>query len=140
MCGIIGAVDYCDRDITWIDSASESINHRGPDHKNTYIDNDFKLAFHHLRLSIIDLSYNASQPMCDDSKKFYIIFNGEIYNYKIIRSELISKGVKFRSNSDTEVLLKGYMTWGEKILNKLNGAFSFAIFDKSKKKNIYCSR
>lgn len=91
-----------------------------------------KVAFGFKRLSIIDLSYAAHQPMSDNDQKIWIIFNGEIYNYKEIRSELKSLNYNFYSNSDTEVVLKAYMAWGEKALQKFNGMFAFAILDTVK--------
>lgn len=84
------------------------------------------------RLSIIDLSYNAHQPMCDESKKYWIVFNGEVYNYKEIRKELIVLGHKFFSDSDTEVVLKSYIQWEEKALQKFNGMFAFSILNTVK--------
>ncbi len=90
------------------------------------------IAFGFKRLSIIDLSYHAHQPMCDTDQKFWIIFNGEIYNYKEIRAELISLNHTFYSNSDTEVVLKAYMEWGEKSLEKFNGMFAYSILDTVK--------
>jgi len=97
------------------------------------------LAFGFKRLSIIDLSFDAHQPMSDDSKRYWIIFNGEIYNYRAIKKELEALNYSFYSNSDTEVILKAYMQWGEKALQKFNGMFAFAIFD-TLTKNIFMAR
>jgi asparagine synthase (glutamine-hydrolysing) len=83
----------------------------------------------HRRLSIIDLSDDANQPMADQSGRYWITFNGEIYNYRLIRTELESSGLKFRTQSDTEVLLYAYITWGIECLQRLNGMFAFAIWD-----------
>jgi len=91
-----------------------------------------KIAFGFKRLSIIDLSYNAHQPMCDVNQKFWIIFNGEIYNFLEIRRELELLNHNFYSNSDAEVVLKAYMEWGEKSLQKFNGMFAFSILDTVK--------
>jgi len=99
-------------------------------HINTAQNIKSNIAFGFKRLSIVDLSTNAHQPMCDSSKNFWIIYNGEIYNYKEIRKELISLNYTFHSDSDTEVVLKSYIQWGEKALQKFNGMFAFAIFDK----------
>ena len=81
------------------------------------------------RLSIIDLSYKAHQPMCDETKQFWIVFNGELYNYQEIKEELTVLGYHFFSNSDTEVVLKSYIQWGDKALQKFNGMFAFSIID-----------
>lgn len=91
-----------------------------------------KIAFGFKRLSIIDLSYYAHQPMSDTAKKFWIIFNGEIYNYKEVRYELKTLNYKFYSNSDTEVVLKAYMEWGE-ITAKIQRNVCFLNFGYSKK-------
>lgn len=88
----------------------------------------------HRRLSILDLSAKAHQPMCNETSNFWIVFNGEIYNYKKIRTELIQKGYQFTSNSDTEVVLKAYIEWGKDCLTKFNGMWSFVIYDKITKK------
>ncbi|MDY7394419.1 asparagine synthase (glutamine-hydrolyzing) [Aureibaculum sp. 2210JD6-5] len=98
-------------------------------HIDTAINKKSNIALGFKRLSIIDLSYNAHQPMSDKSGKYWIIFNGEIYNYKEIRSELRLLGNSFISNSDTEVVLKAYLTWGGEALQKFNGMFAFSILD-----------
>ena len=88
----------------------------------------------HRRLSILDLSENAHQPLCNEDANYWIVFNGEIYNYKIIRAELIALGYQFTSNSDTEVVLKAYLAWGAACLTKFNGMWSFMIYDKTLQK------
>lgn len=88
----------------------------------------------HRRLSILDLSAHAHQPMCNETENYWIVFNGEIYNYKGIREELIAKGHQFTSNSDTEVVLKAFIEWGKSCVNKFNGMWSFVIYDKTTKK------
>ena len=94
-----------------------------------YVDNNIALGFR--RLSIIDLD-KGSQPIFNEDKDKVIVFNGEIYNYKEIREELKSKGHKFSTNTDTEVILHGYEEYKEDILNKLRGMFAFVIYDKEK--------
>ena len=108
-------------------------------HINTAKNSTSKVAFGFKRLSILDLSYHAHQPMCDLNQKFWLIFNGEIYNYKEIRNELKSLNHIFYSNSDAEVVLKAYMEWGEKSLQKFNGMFAISIFD-TLKKEIFLAR
>jgi len=96
--------------------------------------NEANIVLGHRRLSILDLSENAHQPMCNETENFWIVFNGEIYNYKTIREELIQKGHQFTSNSDTEVVLKAYIEWGKDCLTKFNGMWSFVIYDKTTQK------
>ena len=93
----------------------------------------------HRRLSIIDVSPAGHQPMCDPEKRIWIIFNGEIYNYIELREELIAKGVAFRTNTDTEVILQSYLHWGEECVNHFNGMWAFVIFD-SRKNCLFGSR
>ncbi|MCT7560537.1 asparagine synthase (glutamine-hydrolyzing) [Aliarcobacter butzleri] len=92
----------------------------------------YTLAFGHRRLSIVDLSSHGHQPMCDESRRYWIVFNGEVYNFKEIRVELESLGYNFVSKTDTEVILKSYIQWGAKCLQKFNGDFAFAIYDNNK--------
>lgn len=110
-------------------AATQALAKRGPDFQDIYTDGFVGLG--HRRLSIIDTSEAGNQPMWDESKRYCIIFNGEIFNFKELRSELKSKEISFRSESDTEVLLKLYMLDKENCLNKLNGFFSFCIYDKA---------
>ncbi len=111
-----------------ITNATTALEKRGPDFQDIYLDE--WIALGHRRLSIIDTTAAGNQPMWDDTKRYCIIFNGEIFNFKELRSELTRNGITFHSNSDTEVLLKLYIHEKEKCLNKLNGFFSFCIYDK----------
>jgi asparagine synthase (glutamine-hydrolysing) len=119
-----------------ISKMNDSIIHRGPDDDGIFIHDQVALGMR--RLSIIDL-VSGNQPILSENKNIIIVFNGEIYNYKEIQQNLIDNGFKFKTNSDTEVILKGYEFYGIDILKKLNGMFAFAIYDISKKK-IYLSR
>lgn len=110
----------------------DAMKHGGPDDEGIYIDNELPLAFGHRRLSIIDLSSAGHQPMSDLNGDLQIIYNGEIYNYPELKRELISKGHQFKTQSDTEVILKAYIEWGINCFAKLNGMFAIAIFDKLK--------
>jgi asparagine synthase (glutamine-hydrolysing) len=127
MCGISGIVHSgsytCDEN-KYIDL----IKHRGPDVQASFVHNN--LCLFHTRLSILDLSATGSQPMFSTDGNYVIIFNGEIYNHLDIRRDLIKAGHSFRGTSDTETLLYGYIHYGEKVLELLNGIFAFAIFDK----------
>ncbi|AYJ78402.1 asparagine synthase (glutamine-hydrolyzing) [Aliarcobacter cryaerophilus] len=92
----------------------------------------YNIAFGHRRLSIVDLSSHGHQPMCDESKRYWIVFNGEVYNFNEIKEELLNLGYLFVSNTDTEVILKSYIQWGENCLQKFNGDFAFAIYDNDR--------
>lgn len=105
---------------------NETIIHRGPDSDGFYIDDNIALGFR--RLSIIDLD-GGSQPIYNEDKSLVIVFNGEIYNFQDIKEELLDKGHKFTTKTDTEVILHGYEEYGEKILDKLRGMFAFAIWN-----------
>ena len=107
----------------------KSQSHRGPAFSDYYLEEE-KIALGHNRLSIIDLSNNANQPFFSECGNFIVVFNGEIYNYLDLKSELRLKYF-FRTQSDTEVLLNAYLEWGEDCLDKLNGMFSFAIWNKN---------
>jgi asparagine synthase (glutamine-hydrolysing) len=118
-------------------AALESIRHRGPDGRGQWSDAAAWLG--HLRLAIIDLSPAGAQPMIDPDSGLVIIFNGEIYNYIELRDELKAQGVTFRTQSDTEVLLLAYRTWGAQACAKLNGMWAFAIWDPAKR-TVFFSR
>jgi asparagine synthase (glutamine-hydrolysing) len=114
-----------------LDRMARTLRHRGPDDYGTY--SNARIGLVHTRLSIIDLSSHGHQPMSSADESVTLVFNGEIYNHVELRQELTSKyGCSFKSSSDTEVILQGYLTWGDEILSKLNGMFALAIYDKSK--------
>jgi asparagine synthase (glutamine-hydrolysing) len=132
MCGIAGIAHWGKRNnLSDIEQMSAAIAHRGPDGKGILHLPEISLA--HRRLSIIDLSNNASQPMQNKSGRFVAIFNGEIYNYTEIKNELKKKGYAFKNNSDTEVVLNAYEEWGTECLKKFNGMFAITIWDTQKK-------
>lgn len=116
-----------------------NINNKNPDHIRKYYDKTVRIALGHRRLSIIDLTNEASQPFHSPSGNHWIVFNGEIYNYKEIKKDLISKNYKFRSDSDTEVLLNAFIEWGIDCLERLNGMFAFCIYVKNENQ-IYFGR
>ncbi len=109
-------------------AATASLAHRGPDFHDVYVDEWVCLG--HRRLSIIDTREIAHQPMWDETGRWCIIFNGELFNFKDLRGDLIQRGFSFRTESDTEVLLKLFIREGDGCLNKLNGLFAFCIYDK----------
>jgi asparagine synthase (glutamine-hydrolysing) len=130
MCGIAGLFALNDegkKKLSFIESSIKTLNKRGPDFNDTIKGEDFALA--HARLAIIDTSNAANQPFTDESGVYTIVFNGEIFNFKSLKQELLLKGVRFKTESDTEVLLNLYIHEGSQCLNKLNGFFSFAIYN-----------
>ena len=108
----------------------EALKHGGPDDQGIFVDEKVNLIFGNRRLSIIDLSNNGHQPMADVDQRVWITFNGEIYNYRELKIQLIKLGAKFQSNTDTEVILAAYLYWGVDAFSKLSGMFSFALYDK----------
>ena len=110
---------------------TDKIAHRGPDDEGFYVGKG--LALGQRRLAILDLSPLGHQPMFFDRENLVIVFNGEVYNYIEIRQELLAKGYKFRSESDTEVILAAYQEWGSACLNRFNGMWAFVIYDRKKK-------
>ncbi len=134
MCSIAGfAANF--RDEKLIEEMNNTLSHRGDDDSGIYISEDKSKGFVHLshnRLSILDISKNASQPFVSECKNYVIVYNGEIYNFKEIRKELVKRGYKFVSNGDTEVLLYAYKEWGREALDRFIGMFAFCIFDRVK--------
>lgn len=133
MCGIAGIFAFepkadrvCPRELLRIRDAMRS---RGPDGDGFWIDEEKKLGLAHRRLSIIDLSARAAQPMWTSDRRYAIVFNGEIYNYRALRESLIRQGFAFQSESDTEVVLNLYRNVGEEMVHQLRGMFAFAIWD-----------
>ena len=136
MCGFCGYTGNVENNEQVTNNMMEKIIYRGPDSSGTHIDEDIVLGFR--RLSIIDLE-EGSQPIYNEDKTKVIVFNGEIYNYQGIREELIEKGHKFSTKTDTEVILHGYEEYGPEILNKLRGMFGIAIWDM-KDKELFIAR
>ena len=131
MCGISGFTGKVTGDKEEIlIKMMNKIAHRGPDQAGTFIDDEAALGFR--RLSIIDLDH-GSQPMFNENKDIAIVFNGEIYNHKELREELMAKGHVFANNADTEVLVHGYEEYGTELLYRLRGMFAFMIYDMKKK-------
>lgn len=141
MCGIFGIYNFHSGrkfDETIATNAIDTLSHRGPDARGERVFGDNCLLGHR-RLSIIDLSDESNQPFNIDNR-FWIVYNGEIFNYIEIRKELIDKhSIVFKTNSDTEVLLRSYQVWGPDCVNHFNGMWAFAIFD-NQNNNLFCSR
>ncbi|HNM16187.1 MAG TPA: asparagine synthetase B, partial [bacterium] len=132
MCGIVGFIsaENLDRP-SLLKAMTDVIAHRGPDDDGTFFDKKAALGFR--RLSIIDVA-GGHQPLSNTDQSLWIVFNGEIYNYKEVRTELIAKGYSFKTNSDTEVIIHAYQAWGSRCLQKLNGMFAFAIWDTQRER------
>ena len=132
MCGIAASFSFDSRAEPQrpdLNEMCERMKCRGPDGSGTWTDASGRVVLAHRRLSIIDLSANGAQPMVDPSGELAITFNGEIYNYRELRRELESQGYRFRTESDTEVLLKLYSAYGRSMVSKLRGMFAFALWD-----------
>jgi len=125
MCGIVGSVS---KNFHFTEKHVDVLSHRGPDDSGYFHENDVMLG--HRRLSIIDTSAAGHQPMFSRDGGVVLIYNGEIYNFQDIKKDLVSKGYIFKSHSDSEVLIYGYMEYGTALVNRLNGIFAFAIYDK----------
>jgi asparagine synthase (glutamine-hydrolysing) len=129
MCGLVGFVSLKRKDGV-LHEMLDIQSYRGPDDNGYFIDNDMGVHLGHNRLSIQDLSSNGHQPFISNCENYILVFNGEIYNYKEIRSDLIKLGYIFLSGSDTEVVLYSYKEWGIKCLDRFIGMFAFVIMDK----------
>ncbi|HEX8784923.1 MAG TPA: asparagine synthetase B, partial [Telluria sp.] len=130
MCGIVGIFDtHGTRDIerAALHRMNESQHHRGPDEGELYLEKG--LGMGHRRLSVIDVA-TGQQPLRNAAGDAVVVFNGEIYNYRLLRDELIALGHVFRTKSDTEVVLQAWIAWGADCVRKLRGMFAFAVWDR----------
>ena len=130
MCGISGIIDLKGESISpfVLKEMTDAIIHRGPDDEGHWIEENVGLG--HRRLSIIDKSTAGHQPMISKDKRFVLSYNGEIYNFRELRIELEAEGYSFRSKTDSEVVLNSLSFWGLKALQKFNGMFAFALWDR----------
>lgn len=135
MCGIAGFLGVGNKD-NLLDMMA-FLHHRGPDDEGVYIDGQVYLG--HKRLSIIDLSENGRQPMSNEDNSIWLVFNGEIYNFQALRIDLVNKGHRFRSNTDSEVIIHLYEDYGIGVFERLNGMFAFALWN-NKQKKLYLAR
>jgi asparagine synthase (glutamine-hydrolysing) len=143
MCGIFAAISLDGTTlptdtVEGIERALKAIKHRGPNATGIYCPSNTRFALGHVRLSVIDTSASADQPLWSACGRYSIAFNGEIYNYVELRQELEAEGVHFRTQSDTEVLMQAMITWGSAALNRLNGMWSFVFVDTVKNRALIC--
>ncbi len=130
MCGIVAAVQKSQPiESALFDRQTACLRHRGPDDAGTWFSPDGRVSLGNRRLAIQDLSPAGRMPMVDPSGKVAITFNGEVYNFQVLRSDLERRGRRFSSHSDAEVVLQAYLEWGDACLNSLNGMFAFAVYD-----------
>lgn len=140
MCGIAGIIDDRNKvEPEHILDMTNAIRHRGPDDGGVWISLKSNVGLGHRRLSFLDLSENGKQPLANEDGTLLITFNGEIYNFRLLKDELLQLGHKFKSNTDTEVLVHAYEEWGEKMLNKLVGMWAFAIWNE-KEQTLFAAR
>ena len=140
MCGIAGCLALAPSagpDTRWVDEAAQRIAHRGPDDDGIYSDSDVALGFR--RLAIIDLSPGGHQPMRSADGRYWMVYNGEIYNYIELAAQLRAQGVTLRTSSDSEVLLESYARTGKDVVRKLRGMYAFAIWD-THRRELFCAR
>ena len=139
MCGINGIINFNHTNVNEADllKMMKLIKHRGPDDQGVFL--NYNIGFGFVRLSIIDLSTAGHQPFKSADGRYTMVFNGEIFNYLELRNELESKGVKFTTKTDTEVLLNAYIFYGEEALNKLNGMWAMVVYD-SQLNTVFISR
>ena len=140
MCGIIGIWNFKERvDTSEFVMLRDLLSHRGPDGAGIFVNESENIALGHRRLSLIDLSSSGTQPMCNEDRSIWLTANGEIYNYKELRKNLLTLGHVFSSTSDSEIIIHGYEEWGPEVLTKLKGMFAFCIYDQ-KKKHFFLAR
>jgi asparagine synthase (glutamine-hydrolysing) len=141
MCGIAGIYKYGGGEVLEADLTlmRDSLIHRGPDGAGNYVSPDLKAGLAQRRLAIIDLTPAAGCPMANEDGTVWITFNGEIYNFKELRAELLAKGHALKTHGDTETILHGYEEWGVDVVKRLNGMFAFAIWDE-KKQQLFAAR
>ena len=139
MCGIVGVVSPSVVPQHVVERMRDSLAHRGPDHAGLWRSGDGTVTLGHRRLSIIDLDPRSNQPMVSHDGRFVVTFNGEIYNFREIRTSLERGGVAFHTNSDTEVILEAFRRWGTGALDSLSGMFALAIWDE-RERRLLCAR
>lgn len=140
MCGIVGILtqqghgrERLMRDVV---AMADTLNHRGPDDEGIWIDESRGIALGHRRLAVLDLSAAGQQPMCNETGRIWVVFNGEIYNFLSLRAELETQGHVFRSKTDSEVLVHAYEQYGDEFVRRLDGMFALALWDQDRERLI----
>src|SRR5229473_3909747 len=139
MCGIVGVLSPEPVSTDLVCTMRDRLEHRGPDHAGLWSSPDSRVSLGHRRLAIVDLTPEANQPFLSHDGRFVITFNGEIYNFQELRKELLARGARFSTQSDTEVLLEAFRCWGDQCLDRLAGMFAFAIWDTAERR-LFCAR
>ncbi|MDX1548669.1 MAG: asparagine synthase (glutamine-hydrolyzing) [Rhodothermales bacterium] len=139
MCGIVGVLAPEPVEQVLVERMRDRLAHRGPDHAGIWRSGDGQVCLGHRRLAIVDLSPEANQPFHSHDGRFTVTFNGEIYNFRALREELAGQGVRFRTRSDTEVLVEAYRRWGARCPDRLSGMFAFAVWD-ARERRLFCAR
>jgi asparagine synthase (glutamine-hydrolysing) len=139
MCGIVGAISSAPIDTGVLDRMRDDLAHRGPDHSASWLSIDGKVGLGHRRLAIIDPLPEANQPFASHDGRFLLVWNGELYNYRELKKELETHGVRFRTRSDSEVLLEAFRLWGKSALPRFSGMFALAIWDQAER-SLFCAR
>nr|WP_250645614.1 asparagine synthase (glutamine-hydrolyzing) [Salidesulfovibrio onnuriiensis] len=140
MCGIVGCWNFDEKPVDQgtLLRFTDSLAHRGPDGRGMYIDSEACLGLGHRRLAILDTTSRGGQPMVSSDNRFYIVYNGEIYNFLELRLELEALGQTFRTETDTEVVLAAYLQWGEGCFLRFNGMWAMAIWDSRERTLLLC--
>ena len=134
MCGITGIINLNGEPVsaTTLRNMTDAIAHRGPDGEGQWVEDNVGIG--HRRLAIIDLSSAGHQPMISSDERYVLSYNGEVYNFQELRADLEAEGYSFRSKTDSEVVLNALACWGEKALDRFNGMFALALWDRREKK------
>src|SRR3984885_7493319 len=134
MCGVAGLIHFDGQSVAPVNlrRMTDALAHRGPDGEGQWIEGNVGLG--HRRLAIIDLSPAGRQPMLDSEQRFVLSYNGEIYNYRELRTQLESERYRFRTATDSEVVLNALAAWGTRALDRFNGMFALALWDRKERK------
>lgn len=139
MCGIVGVVSDRPVDAGLVERMRDCLAHRGPDHAGLWCAAEANVCLGHRRLAIIDLSSDANQPFVSPDGRLILTYNGEIYNFRQLRRDLMACGARFHTNSDTEVLIEAYRHWGDQCVARISGMFAFALWD-AQEQRLFCAR
>lgn len=139
MCGIVGVVSDRPVDRELVARMRDRLAHRGPDHAGLWWAPEANVCLGNRRLAVIDLNPEANQPFVSSDRRLVVTYNGEIYNFRRLRQDLVAQGARFRTSSDTEVLLEAYRHWGDRCVEQISGMFAFALWD-ARRQRLFCAR